>query len=211
MMGTKVNAQNDCACSCCMGNYCTPSALSPFTVSTCDGCTSTACTNTYATSCPSSTQSGSNMASCSSSTNTNTNTNTNANTNTAASWTGNWKVQGGCDQTQCCCLSGTFTVASQNNGAQLTATSPVAGQCGTATTTSFTFDTPTTNSFTATIGGQSHTLTVNGNTITDANAQAPACGGFAVRSAANSVAARPHTIFIGLIAIIAIAVGTTMI
>jgi hypothetical protein len=67
LLAGAANAQS-CTCSCCTGNYCTPSSAGTFSVSSSTACSQSACNSQYPTLCPASGSSGSSSASYSTST-----------------------------------------------------------------------------------------------------------------------------------------------
>ena len=148
--------------------------------------------------CPASGQSGQASASCQSSTTSSTSGSSSTSSNTGApgssssSWVGQWTTNNQCSQTQCCCLSGTLSIASINNRANLQLTSSVSGQCGSQQQIQIAIPTPSGTTYQGSILGNNHQITLNGNTLTDTNLDASVCSGQATKvSAGNSV--RPST------------------
>ena len=109
-----------------------------------------------------------------------TTTTTTAPSSGSTVWSGTYQVNAGCNTASCCCLTGAFTLV--QTGTQVSAVNvPVTGQCGavTSTTLSATLSSPTATTFSTTLGGQSVTVTKNGNSVTLTNNAASQCSGTA--------------------------------
>jgi hypothetical protein len=96
-------------------------------------------------------------------------------------WSGTYRIEAGCNQASCCCLSGSFSVS--QTGTTVSATSvPVSGVCGGATTTSFSMNlgSATSASGSTTLGGQTVNIAKNGVSVTLTNTAASQCSGSAI-------------------------------
>ena len=104
---------------------------------------------------------------------------------TTVPWTGTWNVNSQCNQDQCCCLSGQFTLS--QSGSNLVLNGPVTGQCGSTTSTTLSVPYPTTYSFSADPAGDSDTFTLSsdGKSITQIDHTNPACSGGATKNSAT--------------------------
>lgn len=168
-----------CSCNCCSGNSCTPSNVGTTTVSSCSDSCSIACRTIFPTSCPASGSSGVVSASCSSG--------GGGGGYDPSMWYGSYTASG-CSQQACCCLGPEVTIASTSSS-QATISGPLVGNCGSAAGTIATITTPvpTSNTFDYTYGGQSHTATLYGKSITDINNSNNQCSATLVKN--NAVAA----------------------
>jgi hypothetical protein len=98
-----------------------------------------------------------------------------------------------CNTGSCCCVSGTFSLTQV--GTQVSGNLPLTGNCGGAASVPVvvTLATPTSTSFSTTLGGQTLNVVLSGGTVTLTNIAAPQCSGTATctsgdcRSATSTV------------------------
>ena len=91
----------------------------------------------------------------------------------------------GCSQSSCCCL--TSASIARYGPAAFSLTGSVSGQCGDVEQASFAFSTPTVDSFTYSLAGETHTATRNPTTgsISDVNARSSGCNALLTKSASD--------------------------
>lgn len=101
----------------------------------------------------------------------------------AVSWGGRYEVQAGCDQSTCCCLTGTVFVT--QNGVTLGFSGGLAGQCGGTSTFSgaSTLTALSSNVASFSVLGDNFTATRSGNIVSVVNQQSPKCSGTATCTA----------------------------
>jgi hypothetical protein len=172
-----VEGQFSCSCRCCAGNFCSPTNVGSFSVGSCSSCSNSGCNSNFPTQCPASGQSGSNSASCSS-----------VSSGSAPAWVGSWKANSQCDQSQCCCVVGDYTISRDSNGAY-SANIPTlrgSGGCPASATINFGSAPGSSNSFTSSASGNSitYTLSADANQISAVNNANNACSGLSTRNSA---------------------------
>lgn len=123
---------------------------------------------------------GCSMISCSAPVTTTTTSGGGSSTSSPAAqtvWSGSYTVNPQCSTTQCCCISGSFTLTQV--GTLVTGTVPLSGVCGGATSApvSVTLSSATATSASISLGGQTIDLVKNGATVTATNVASPACSG----------------------------------
>jgi len=172
-----VNAQASCSCTCCLGNFCSPTFVGTYSVSNCSSCSNVGCTSQFS-SCPSSTQSGSNSAVCG----TAPAPSPSPPSGTSYSWTGVYQVTNGqCDINQCCCFTGNVIVQAIDS-TSVNLLGDITGQCGGYTAASATiYSIPPGNLISnVEISGNNYNIYRSGRTITIQNLSASQCSGSAV-------------------------------
>jgi hypothetical protein len=115
----------------------------------------------------------------------------------ATVWLGTYTIASGCDQTQCCCAQAS-TITASGTSYTVTGTN-LAGQCGTSVPTSVqaTASTPTSDTVTYTINGQSHTATrqSDGGIVDRNNADASCSATLTKINSAPSAPFQPFHLF----------------
>lgn len=191
------------------------------TVSSCSACDQDACASAFPSQCPATGASGLSGSSCSSGTSSggtsSSSTTKSSSTGTALSaqdstgadadydpsvWLGTYSVSG-CDTDDCCCL--TSVKISQFDSSNYQFAGPVSGECGTTTSASFEVAIPTSNTYSYTLYGQTHSDVLSGDIIYDTNLDESSCSGTLYRSAAVAASDASKTLLMiaGILALTA--------
>jgi hypothetical protein len=191
--------QYSCTCKCCNTSFFCSTSYFPvgsFSVSSCDSCSRNACSDQYRIQCPRVGGRGSSSASC-----------TSVSGGSSIDWTGSWKADSQCDQNQCCCVIGDYTINKDNNGVY-TANIPTINGSSVSCLNSATlnFDTAPGSStlFTSSASGQSitYSLSSDGKAITAINNENNACSSTSTKNSAFSTYSKSSVMFVVIIGLI---------